>query len=276
MMIAKQDKLKNMWRDLPAMKKEDIMSHLQGMKVTMSYEEIVEALAKTHDDLSVADRIFSTYQVDDTNSIYPKEFIDEAITKIARMESFAFTHYGLISQDLLALHDVLIPTRTRATNMQELFTKLFQLCKKFHLDNYDALVYSIHDSLDLSKEFLTYLSLLQSFHEADSDHELIRMSDRFLQTFPQMNPWLEEQISYAQASAYIRLKSSRGEKMFQTMLKEYPDSSEVIYRYGSAYASLDQKKMQTIFTRYKNEVDKSSEFCRMIQKLSKNSEKNKK
>lgn len=265
--MSKEDKLKAMWRDLPTMDQEEIMKQLRKLHVEISYDEIVQRLATTYDDLQVADAIFETYPVDDTNSPYPKEFVDEAITKIARIESFPFTHYGILSQDILELHEVLCSDEQRCHRLQELFTKLFQLCKRFKLDNFDNLVYTINDSCDMGKEFLHYLSLLQKQDTMEAHRQVTQMVDRFFQVFAQMNPFIEEQISYHQATSYIAMKSSKGEKMFVALMKEVPDTTEVVYRYGMSYYKMDKKRTKTIFERYRKELHKDSEFYDKIQKI---------
>lgn len=265
--MSKQDKLKKMWQDLPSMEKDQIMRELHALNATISYEEIVERLKGTYDDLKVADYIFETYPIDDTKSAYPKEFIDEAITLIARKEQFDFTHYGNISQDITLLKDAMISKTQRDEKYKELFQKLFQLCKKFGLDNYDALIYSINDQVDMGAEFLTYLRSLQKNNTKEDEHEVIRCVDRFLQTFQEMNPYLEEQLHYVQATSYIALRSSKGEKMFLQMMKDFPDKSEVIYHYALAYQKIDAKKMMSILKRFEKEIDKDSDIYPLLLKL---------
>lgn len=265
--MSKADKLKAMWKALPTMGQEEIMTQLRLLKVEMPYEEIVQRLAATYDDLLVADAIFERYPVDDSQSAYPKEFVDEAVTKIARAESFPFTHYGILSQDIIELDTVLLSDEQRMQRLQDIFTKLFQLCKRFKLDNFDNLVYTINDQCDMGKEFLAYLSLLQKQSTTEAHRQVIQMVDRFFQVFAQMNPYMEEQLSYSQARSYIALKSSKGEKMFITLMKEVPDTTEVVYYYGMSYYHLDKKRTKTIFERYRKELHKDSSYYDKIQKI---------
>lgn len=265
--MSKQEKLKAMYQDLPKMDQAEIMRQLQILKVDMPYDEIVQRLAATYDDLQVADAIFEGYPVDDTNSPYPKEFVDEAITRIAREEAFSFTHYGIISQDLIDLHDVLLSDEQRSKRMHELFTQLFQLCKRFKLDNFDNLVYTINDQCDMGKEFIAYLTCLQKLNTMEAHRQVTQMADRFFQIFAQMNPYIEEQVSYRQAASYIAMKSSKGEKMFLSLMKEVPDTTEVIYHYGMSYYTIDKKRTKTIFERYRKELHKDSEYYDKVQRV---------
>lgn len=265
--MRKEDKIKAMWNDIASMNQEEIMKQLRLMKVDMSYDEIVQRLALTYDDLQVADAIFERYPVDDSASIYPKEFVDEAITKIARIESFPFTHYGILSQDILELHTTWIPEQHRILRLEEIFTKLFQLCKRFKLDNFDNLVYTVNDQCDMGKEFLDFLNLLQNQKTTEAHRLVIQSVDRFFQVFAQTNPYIEEQISYYQARSYIALTSAKGEKLFISLMKQVPDTTEVIYQYGMSYYELDKKRTRTIFERYRKEMRKDSDFYEKIQKV---------
>lgn len=265
--MSKDEKLKLMWKDLPSMTKEELMKQLEILHVGASYEDICAQLAETYNDLSVADALFETYPIDDKDSIYPKEFVDEAVTKIAHMENFSFTHYGIISEGLYELHGVMMSDMQRMEKMQDYIHRFFHLCKHFKLDNFDSLVYTIHDDLDMAKEILTYTTLLQKVNTKESHREVVQTVDRFFQIFAQMNPWIEEQLSYQQAASYIALKSSKGEKMFQSMLKEYPDTTEVIYRYGMSFYTIDKKRTKSIFERYRKQMQKDSDFYTEIQKV---------
>ena len=62
---------------LKQMSKEELQRHLQLLGCDWSYEAIYESLKKTFNDLQVADAIFDSCIIQDDNSPYPKDFIDE-------------------------------------------------------------------------------------------------------------------------------------------------------------------------------------------------------
>lgn len=267
--MDKKTKLKQMWNDIDSMGVEQLMEELHCMKVPYSKDQLLEKLSGTFHDLAVADWIFATCQVDDAESIYPKEFVDEAITRLARLHAFPFTHYGIIYQDLYALHDPLISRSQRLQKQQECFQKLFQLCKRFQLDFFDHVVYTVQDDLDIGKEFLAYLNELQTLQTPEAHRQVSQMVERFFQTFGQMNPWIEEQLQYEQAESLVALKSVKGERIFQQMIKESADPDEAIYRYAMSYAHLDPKKAKRIVSKYQKEIIKDSDFYQDLMKLQK-------
>lgn len=265
--MANSEKLKKMWNDLDAMSEDDLMKELSVLHVDASIEELLQRLALTYNDLAVADWIFDTYPVDDSNSPYPKEFVDEAITKLARFHEFTFTHYGIISQDLQALHDPMLSKRSRIEKKKECFQKFFQLCKKFKLDYFDNVVYTIHDDLDMGIEILQYLNELQARNEKEDHRCVLQTIERFFQTFSKMNPWIEEQLQYEQAESLVVMKSSKGEKLFQQLLEEASDPTEALYRYVDSVQT-DQKKQASLIKKYHKYIEKDSEYYPKLKALS--------
>ena len=81
--------------------KEEIEKQLHALGCKLGYDEIKEKLNDTYNDLAVSDMIFETQTIDDTNTVYPKGFIDEAVLEIAKREDYSFTHYGIISDRIL-------------------------------------------------------------------------------------------------------------------------------------------------------------------------------
>lgn len=266
--MDKQAKLKKMWKNLPSMTNKEMMEELKLLGVKQSYEEIVQALSKTYDDLQVADHIFETCTIDDAKSQYPKEFVDEAVLKIAQQEDFGFQHYGVITQNIQALQDPFLSKELIYERSKVYFQQFLSLCKKFKVDNFDAFVYTINDQFDMGKAVLSYLSFLQEQHR---DHrEVAQYIDRFFQIFTQVNAWLDEQLQFLQASSLIALKSSKGEKMFQSFIQNFVDVTECIYRYMLAYTSIDKKKMLGIYERNRKLLQKDSEFYDKVINLTKN------
>lgn len=76
---------------LKQMSKEEICRHLKELGCTWSYERIYNELANTLNDLSVSDKIFEECKIDDTDSCYSIDFIDEAVLEIANREKFFFS-----------------------------------------------------------------------------------------------------------------------------------------------------------------------------------------
>lgn len=257
--MTKNEKLKKMWNDIDRMSEEELISELKVLHVTADLSELIKRLSQTYNDLAVADWVFETYPVDDTNSSYPKEFVDEAITKLARLHEFPFTHYGIISQDLQAAYDPMISQAQKIAKRQECIQRFLHMCKKFQLDYFDNVVYTVHDDLDMGKELLQYLNNLQKRNEKEDHRIVLQTIERFFQTFSMMNPWIEEQLQYEQAESLIKMKSSKGEKQFQQLLKQASDPTEALYHYMQSYPD-DRKKQESLRKRYGSYIDKESEF----------------
>lgn len=258
--MADQNKYKKMWRDLDGMEEDVLMKELQNLHVNKTKEEILQKLQETYNDLAVSDWIFATCTVDDSQSDYPKEFVDEAVTRLARLNPFPFTHYGIISQDLFSLQHAMINEDERLQKQGECFQRLFHLCKRFQLTFFDHVVYTIQDELDMGKAFLLYLNQLQK-HGQPVDHRLaIQQIERFFQTFDQMNPWIEEQLQYEQAESLIALKSAKGEKLFVKLIKEASDPTEAVYRFAKSYENRDPKRIKNIVSRYQKNITKDGEY----------------
>lgn len=264
--MNKEEKLKRMWQDLDTMDEHTLMEELRRMHVTCTKEEIYERLFKTYNDLEVSDWIFAHDSVDDSNSKYPKEFVDEAITRLALLYDFPFTHYGIISSRLRALHDPFLSEDQRLQGYLEAIEQFLQLCKRFQLNHFDQCVYTIHDGLDMGKECIALLTMLRTRGTAEDHHQVIKLIERMERMFSIMNPWLEEQLSYALAESLIALHSSKGEKQFQALIQTASDPSEAIYRYVMCYKK-DTNKQKHLLKRYRSMIDPTSDYDRKLQRL---------
>lgn len=264
--MNKQEKWNRMCLDLEHMDEHALLEELKNMQVTCDAEEIYKRLSKTYNDLEVSDWIFAHYPVDDKKSKYPKEFVDEAITRLAKLHGFSFTHYGVISSSLCALHDPFISDQQRLKGYQEAIEQFLHMCKKFQLDHFDQCVYTIHDGLDMGKEIVTLLDLLHKQGTIAAHHQSIQLIERMFRTFSMMNPWLEEQLSYAQAESLIALRSIKGEKQFQQLMKTASDPNEAMYRYVMCY-SKDKNKQRNLIKRFYKQMDEQSDYAKALKKL---------
>lgn len=264
--MEKQEKWNRMCSDLENMDEHALLEELKNMQVTCDIEEIYERLSKTYNDLDVSDWIFAHYPVDDRQSKYPKEFVDEAITRLAMLHEFPFTHYGIISSRLYALHDPLISDQLRLQGYREVVEQFLHMCKKFHLDHFDQCVYTIHDGLDMGKEIVALLDLLHKQGTDAAHHQAVQLIERMFRTFSIMNPWLEEQLFYAQAENLIALRSGKGEKQFQQLVQTASDPNEAIYRYVMCYPK-DKNKQKNLVKRYQRQMDEQSEYAKVLKKL---------
>lgn len=260
-----------MLEDIKTMDKEAIMDTLVKMGCGMPYEEIVAKLGKTYNDLSVADEIFNTYQIDDSMQIYPQEFVDLAISEIVkRIEKFPFIHYGVISDEIYELSDAAMDDEEKIAKLEEAFRKFFKLCKTFKLENFDQIQYEVNDGLDLHSVIIDYLDeCMEKGRMKDQMyyHKIIDFCTRFMKQFPKVNEYLGYSVRCELATVYVALKDPKGEKMFLESLKNHRDKTEAVLHYGLAYLDDDPKRTIKIFKRYENMLNKESDCYEIIQQI---------
>lgn len=152
------EKMDKMYADLETMDQSLMMENLKVMGCTWSYEQIVDELTKNWNDLKVSDKIFETCTIDDTCSIYPRDFIDEAIYLIlSKFHHFKFEHYGLISKRLDDLCEAELDDCEKIAQLESCFQRFFKMCKCFDLDNFDRITYEVNDGIDLHSIIVDYL-----------------------------------------------------------------------------------------------------------------------
>ena len=254
---------------ISTMSKEKIEQELQALGCKLGYDEIKEKLKDTYNDLAVSDMIFETQTIDDTNTKYPKGFIDEAVLEIAKREEYSFTHYGIISDRILDIMEK--GTENVSQNLLEQFRQLFKTAKKFHIESLEAMSYQVNDGVDM---IAVVMFLLDGFMEQgrqnkDAYQQIISFVDKFLKIFPKTSDFFKVSMQYEQAQAYIALKSKKGEQMFQKLLKTHSDPTDVVLHYALAYLDDDEKKAASILKRYTSILHKESPAFEEIQGLKK-------
>lgn len=253
---------------LSKMSKDEIQRHLEMLGCTWSYDKIQEELQYVCNDLSISDRIFKECHIHDEHSPYTTTFIDEVVLEITKRETFPFVHYGKIStivdeamqvQKGLAL----------AFTLYEQFEKLMYSAKYLKLTSLEALVYEVNDGVDMLSALAITLDEFLQAGQKDTKYyyQLIDFVDAYLKVFTQTSEQVEAMLYYEQATAYIALRSPKGEQIFKRLLTTYRDPSEVVLHYGLAYLDDDMNRTLRIFKRYQHVLQKESDAYEMIQSI---------
>lgn len=259
-----------MCRQLSEMPKEEIEQHLQELGCTWSYEKITATLGQTWNDLSVGDQIFQECTINAEQSCYETAFLDEAVLEICRREAFGFRHYGIILsavEELMDSEQMEVESWLQA--MEKEVLSLIKLARRFHITSLEALLYQANDGSDLIGALAAYLDQLLQQGKKDRSYcdILIRLCEKLQETFPHMGEDLFAMFSYEQASAYIAKHSSKGERIFQELLKTSADKTDVVLHYGLAYLDEDEKRCLRIFKRYEAVLDKDSDAYEAIREI---------
>lgn len=268
-LYLKKSGFQDMMEAIKTMNREAINEQLLQLGCTLTYEDIYEKLKETYNDLAVADAIFQTQTIDDTATRFPKTFIDEAVLEIARRESFAFTHYGLISDAILDLMEQ--GSEHMAEELLAQFRLLFKTAQKFHMESLEAMMYQVNDGVDMIGVITMLLDQLMEQGRQDTEcyRTLVSFVDKFLKVFPKTSAFICVGMQYEQAQAYIALKSKKGEQMFLHLLKTHSDPSDVVLHYALAYLDDDEARSAKILRRYASLLDKESPAYEAIQDLKK-------
>ena len=250
---------------LKQMSKEELQRHLQLLGCDWSYEAIYESLKKTFNDLQVADAIFDSCIIQDDNSPYPKDFIDEAVLEIARRETFSFIHYGIVSRDFVQAMQ-LSDDQQRVDALEMNFRKVLKLAKTFSLDSLEGIVYQVNDGVDIISMLAEMLDTMQQLARQEKPYakRIVAFVDKYLQIFTKTNTFTKVMLQYEQAQAYLTFNSAKGEQLFLKLLKTHSEPTDVILHYGLAYLDDDEEKTRKIFLRYQNKLDKKSESYDII------------
>lgn len=254
---------------LKQMSKEEICRHLKELGCTWSYERIYNELANTLNDLSVSDKIFEECKIDDTDSCYSIDFIDEAVLEIANREKFSFQHYGKISHALSELLEKQIPENKKIDDMETLFRSLMKSAKQFQETSLEGLVYRVNDGMDMLGTLAYMLDIMMQEGRNDSSlyERIVKFVDKYLQVFTNTSEMVKMMLLYEQAQAYVAMHSLKGEKMFLDMLKTYRDKTEVVLHYGLAYIDDDVEKTLRIFKKYESLLDEESDSYEIIRQI---------
>lgn len=256
-----------MCMQLASMNIEEINHQLSMLGCPLTYDQIKEELKGTYNELSVSDHIFDAFAICDQNSMYETNFIDEAVIEIARRETFGFTHYCILST---RLHELSSKEDSESLKeMESCFEKLFQLAKKFKLTSLEGMIYDVNDGVNLYAILIDFLSKKMSdvMDGKIKPKAIIDFTERYFRIFTQNSDYLKASILYEQAKAYIMMRSSKGEAIFQNLLQEHSDFTEVVFHYALAYVDDNPKKALRILTQYESKLDQENVNYEMIQEL---------
>lgn len=269
------EKMDKMYDDLETMDQLTMMEKLKAMGCTWTYEMLIAELEKNWNDLKVSDKIFETCTIDDTCTIYPRDFIDEAIYLIlSRFHQFKFEHYGLISKRLDDLCDAELSDTDKILEFEECFKRFFKMCKTFDLNNFDAIGYEVNDGLDLHSLIIDYLDeCMEQGRVNDSLYyqKIIDFVLRFKKQFKYINSFLDNSLEVELATAYVAVKNPKGEKMLLDAIKTKNDKTEAVLHYGLAYIDEFPQKTLKIFERYRSLLNKESDAYEIITEIVKDS-----
>lgn len=257
-----------MCMQLANMNKEEINAQLKLLNCPIDYDMIANELKDTYNELSVSDHIFDAFAIHTNDSVYDTSFIDEAVIEIAKREAYPFTHYCIISTKLYELNE----SKTIDLNaMEEWLEKLFHLAKNFNLKSLEGMVYDVNDGVNMYAIIINYLShKMEAVVEGKCQPQaVIHFVDRYFRIFSENSSYLKASLLYEQAKAYMLLRSTKGEAIFETLLKEHDDLTEVVYHYALALSDIKPKKALQILSRYEPKLDKENANYEFIQELKK-------
>lgn len=249
--------------EVQQMTKEELTKNLRLLGCKLGYTEINNKLKGVWNDLAVADELFSVYHIDDTNSCYTKEFVDEAVLYIATHEIYSFQHYGIISTKIRELrHD---PLQYEAC--YEAYLALISLAQQFQLHSLEWMVYYVNDGVDLIG---ACIELLDRMMEAGRRQPIwlthvVSFIHTYLQVFDQTNDLLSVCLQYEMAKAYIGLHDARGDQIFKKLLKKHFDKTDVVLHYMLAYLDDDRQKVRKIYQQYHALITNKSDSYSIIQ-----------
>lgn len=257
----------NMVAKLASMSSEEINAQLQSMGCALRYDQIKAQLADTYNELSIADMIFEAYDIQP--AVYPKEFIDEAVLEIAMRENYGFVHYGILSSQIRDIMEGNLADIEKIKQGMISYRKLCQTAQKFSIKALETMQYQVNDGIDLYAYFMNLLDLMmqEGMKQRQMYRDLVDLSEKMLKTFPQSHPFLRASIQYEQATAYIKMKSKKGEQIFQTLLKNHLDPCDALLHYALAYLDDDEKRSIRILKKYRNLWDEKSDAFEVIQQL---------
>lgn len=251
--------------DIPQMSKETITYNLNALGCMLGYTEINNRLKGVWNDLAVADELFYVYHIDDTNSCYPKEFVDEVILHIAKIETYPFQHYGILSMKICELrHDPL-----QFAICYETFLALFALAEQFQLHSLEWMVYHVNDGVDLIGACIELLDRMMEVGRSQPMwlERVISFIRTYLHVFDQTNEMLLVSLQYEMAKAYIALHDARGDQMFKKLLKKQADKTDVVLHYMLAYLDDDRQKAGKIYQQYRTLISNKSDSYPVIQEV---------
>lgn len=269
--LNSSDPYERMEAALPSMDKEEMMKQLSALGCPLSYEEIVERLKKNFDEEKVSDFIFDTYDINDEHTLYPEDFVDEAVRLIiTRFEKFPFTHYGLIAEEMIDHLEAEMNDGEKIEFYGECFKKFFKLCKQFKIEDFNTFTFGVDSDLDLYGVIIDYLDECMEkgrMKNLEYYQKIIDFCTRFKKQFKLMNPFLEYSIDVQLATVYVALKDPKGEKMFLDLLKTHHDKTEAVLHYGLAYIDDDEERTLKIFKRYRSLISKESDCYEIIEQI---------
>ena len=257
-----------MCMQLANMTKDEINVQLKQLNCPIDYDQIAQELKDTYNELSVSDHIFDAFAICDQNSPYDTNFIDEAVIEIAKRETYGFTHYCIISTKLYELSQ---KKELPLQEMEQYFDQLFHLAKKFQLKSLEGMIYDVNDGVNMYAIFITYLShkMEQIVNGKAKAQELINFVDRYFRIFTDNSNYLRASFLYEQAKAYMFIRSTKGESIFESLIQEHEDLTEVIYHYALALSDFKPKKALQIIKKYQTKLDKENPNYEMIMELQK-------
>lgn len=272
-----QVKLEKTFTDMPNFTMEEILQEYKVLGCTYTLEELQDLLQKNYNELAVADLIFSTFTIDDTNSKYAKEFIDLGLVRIIELEPiYKFQHYGIFIQNIESIMNAERTEKEKVNAYEEQFAKFFKMAKHFNLDNFDSMMYMINDGLDLQAIMIAYLDDVMELGRMDSPtyyHKIIAFVERFRKEFNKVNEYFDLALSYEYAQTLIALGNKKGEKIFLDLLEKHNDKTDVILHYALSYIDADEKKAMRIVNKYNHLLNKESDAYEIIMEMKEDVEK---
>lgn len=260
-----------MLHDLKEMTPDAISAQLKRMGCDFDYATLKQMLSHTYNDLGVADEVFSRFSIQEQG--YPKAFVDEAVLEIAKREKFGFTHYGILSEQIRVIMGADIEIKTKLSQLESEYRKLCQCAQYFDVKALETMQYLVNDGIDVYALLMETLDLMlqEAVQDRSLYQQLIRFTEKLLAVFSNSNAFLKAGILYEQATAYVSLKSTKGDQIFTRLLKTHEDPCDVLLHYALAYLDHDEKKAMRILQSNQHYWDEKSDAYEVIQLMIKES-----
>ena len=97
--------------------------------------------------------------------------------------------------------------------------------------------------------------------------DIIQFVDRYFRIFSENSSYLRASFLYEQAKAYMMIRSTKGEAIFEALLKEHEDLTEVVYHYALALSDTKPKKAMQIINKYADKLDHENANYELIEEL---------
>lgn len=261
-------KIQGMDVAIDMMSSTDINDLLKKMNIKITYDEIYLKLQNCFNELEVADYIYDNNDID--TKIYPLETIDEIIITMCKTLEFDFLHYGIIENKIYDSMENDMSIELRLDLCYEQILEFLNSCKKFKLNNFDAIMYQVNDGFDLQTFINNYLDECREIANKKSKYieNMIVITREILKQFDIMNDFFVNDLNVMQATAYIiKGEDKIGDKMFHRIIKNCDDKAIITLQHAMAYMDINASRTKTILKNNMDILMKNKDVMDMVKEI---------